>query len=100
MEESFAQFEFNLDLDMICEQAKALLDSTPEMRTENGETTKISFPNSFSSTVEPFIIENNKVEEKEEQIEPPPTPNMSNDTEVSTEAASFIIIPFEIHHET
>jgi hypothetical protein len=31
LEESFAQFEFNLDLDMIHEQAKALLDPTPKM---------------------------------------------------------------------
>jgi hypothetical protein len=69
LEESFAQFEFDLDLDMVHEQAKALLDPTPEMRTENGE------------------------EENEEQIEPPPILNWSNDTEVSTETHSFIIIP-------
>jgi hypothetical protein len=37
LEESVAQFEFDLDLDMVHEQAKALLDSAPEMRTENGE---------------------------------------------------------------
>jgi hypothetical protein len=100
LKESFAQFEFDMDLDMICVQAKALLDSTLEMWTENRETTEISFPNSFSSAVKPFIIENNKVEEKEEQIEPPPTPNLSSDTEMSTEAPSFIIVPFETHHET
>ena len=35
MEESFAQFEFDLDLDMIHEQAKALLDPALEIRTEN-----------------------------------------------------------------
>ena len=35
LEESFAQFEFDLNFDMIHEQAKALLDPTPEMRTEN-----------------------------------------------------------------
>jgi hypothetical protein len=76
LEESFAQFEFDLDLDMTHEQAKALLGLTPEMRTENGE------------------------EEKQEQIEPPPTPNLSNDKEVSTKAHSFITIPLETHHET
>jgi hypothetical protein len=70
------------------------------MQTENGETTEISFPNSFSLAIEPFIIENNKVEEKDKQIEPPPTPNVSNDTKVSTEALSFIIVFFETHHET
>jgi hypothetical protein len=37
LEKSFAQFEFNLDIDMIHEQAKALLDLILEMRTENGE---------------------------------------------------------------
>jgi hypothetical protein len=41
----------------------------------------------------------NKVEEKEEQIEPPPTPNLSNDKEVSTEAHSFVTIPLETQHE-
>ena len=39
-------------------------------------------------------------EEQVEQIEPSPTPNLSNDMEVSTEAPSFIIVPFETHHET
>jgi hypothetical protein len=65
LEKSFAQFEFDLDLDMIHEQAQALLDLTPGMRTENGETVETSFPNSFPSATEPIIIENNKVEEKE-----------------------------------
>jgi hypothetical protein len=31
LEESFAQFEFDLDLERIPEQAEALLDSTPEI---------------------------------------------------------------------
>lgn len=44
------------------------------------------------------IIDNNE-EEKEEQIEPPSTPNSSNDKEVNTEAPSFIIIPLETHHK-
>jgi hypothetical protein len=71
LEESFVQFEFDLDLDMVHEQAKALLDLTPKMRTENGE------------------------EENEEQVEPPPILNWSNDKEVSTEAHSLITIPLE-----
>jgi hypothetical protein len=75
LEESFAQFEFDLDLDMIHEQAKALLDPIPKMWTANGE------------------------EENQEQIEPPPILNWSNDKEVSTEAHSFITIPLEIQHE-
>ena len=71
LEESIAQFEFDLDLDMVHEQAKALLDPTPEMWTENGE------------------------EENEEQIKPPPILNWSNDKEVSIEAHPFITIPLE-----
>jgi hypothetical protein len=37
----------------------------------------------------------NMVEEKEEQIKPLPTPNLSIDKEVSTVAHSFITIPLE-----
>jgi hypothetical protein len=97
LEKSFAQFEFGLDVDMLREQAHALLDPTPGMQTENGETIETSFPNPFPSVAEPFIIENNKVEEKEEQIEPPP--NFSNSKEVSTEAHSFVTILLETQHE-
>jgi hypothetical protein len=75
LEESFAQFEFDLDLDMVYEQAKALLDPTPKMWIENGE------------------------EENQEQIEPPPISNWSNDKEVSIEVHSLITIPFETQHE-
>ena len=61
---------------MVHEQAKALLDPTPKLRTENGE----------------------EVEEKHlEQIEPPPEP--SNNKEVSTKARSLVIIPLETYHE-
>jgi hypothetical protein len=37
---------------MIPKQAEALLDSTPEIRLENGETTEISFSNTSSSAAE------------------------------------------------
>jgi hypothetical protein len=60
-----------LDLDVVHEQVKALLDPAPEMRTENGE------------------------EEMEEQIEPPPISNWPNDKEMSIEAHSLITIPLE-----
>jgi hypothetical protein len=76
LEESFAQDEFDLDFDMVHEQAKALLDPTPKMRTENGE------------------------EEKGEQIEPPPISNWSNDKDVSTEAHSFVTIPLKTYHSS
>jgi len=49
-EESCAKFEF--DLDLVPEQDEALLDSTPEIRPENGETTEISFPTKSSSATE------------------------------------------------
>jgi hypothetical protein len=97
LEESFAQFEFDLDLDMICEKAQDLLDPTSGMRTEKGETAKTSFPNPFPSVAEPLIIENNKVEENDEQVEP--LPNFSNNKEVSTEAQSFVTIPLETQLE-
>jgi hypothetical protein len=37
LEKSFAQFEFDLDIDMIHEQAKALLDPTPRCRLRMGK---------------------------------------------------------------
>jgi hypothetical protein len=97
LEESCAPFEFDLDLDMLCEQAEALLDSTLEIRRENGETTKISFLSSSTAEQEE---KNEHLESIEhlEQIEPPPAPNLSNDKEMSTEARSFISIPFETLH--
>ena len=67
IEESFVQFEFDLDFDMICEKAKALLDSTPEMRIENRKTTKISIHIPFSLVVEPLTIDDHE-EEEEEQV--------------------------------
>jgi hypothetical protein len=100
--ECFAQFEFDLDLDMIREQAEALLDSTPKMRIENGETTEISSSKSSSSTAKPLIVDRYKEEGKEEQVEHtelPNNPNVSNDKEVSTETHSLINFPLEIHNE-
>jgi hypothetical protein len=96
LEESFTQFEFDMDLDRIPVQSEALLDSTPKIQPENGETTEISFPNTSSLVVE----EEEKEEHLEfvehlEQIEPSSTPNLSNDKEVSIEAHSFITISFE-----
>jgi hypothetical protein len=37
---------------MVCEQAEVLLDSTSEIQSENGKTTEISFPNTFSLAAE------------------------------------------------
>jgi hypothetical protein len=95
--ESCAQFEF--DLDMVYEH-EALLDSTLEIRPENGEIADILFPHTSSSAAEE--------EEKEEhldsveyleQIEPPSTSKLSHDKEVSTETHSFSTIPLETLHE-
>ena len=97
-----AQFGDDLDLDKLLEQADAILDPTPKVRTENGETTEISFPNSSSLAAEPFIVDNHEEEEKEEQvehIEPPTTPNLCYNKEMSIEAHSFITIPLETFHE-
>ena len=102
LEACLAQFGDDLDLDKLLKHADAILDPTPKVQTENGETTKISFPNSFSLAVEPFIVDNYEEEEKEEQvehIEPPTTPSLSNDKEMSTEAHSFITCPLETFHE-
>jgi hypothetical protein len=41
----------------------------------------------------------NKVEEEEEQIEPPSTPKLFNGKEVSSETHSFVTIPLETQHE-
>ena len=82
LEESFAQFEFDLDLDMIHKQAKALLDPTPTLQTENGEEVK---------------DEHLEQAKHREQVEPRPNP--SNDKEVSTKAHSFITIPLETQYE-
>jgi hypothetical protein len=71
-----------------------------EIRPKNGETTKISFPNTSSSTAEEEE-KNERLESFEHLalIEPHSTPNLSNDNELSTEAPSFIIIPLETLHE-
>ena len=47
-EENFSQFE----------------DPTPEMRTVNGGTNEISFPNTSSSTAELFIVDNKEVKKE------------------------------------
>jgi hypothetical protein len=96
-EESSAQFKF--DLDFVPKQDEALLDSTPEIRPENGETTEISFPNTSSSAAEKEEkgkhLEYIEHLEHLEHTEPLPYPNMSTDKEMSTEAHSFITIPLE-----
>jgi hypothetical protein len=97
-EESCAQFEF--DLDLVPKQDEALLDSTLEIQLENGETTEISFPNTYSLAAEEEEKgEHLKFIEHLEHTEPPPAPNLSNDKEMSTEAHSFITIPFETLHK-
>jgi hypothetical protein len=61
LEERFAQFEFDPNLDMVPKHAEALLNFTPEIRPKNGETTKISFSNISSTETEE--------EEKDESFE-------------------------------
>jgi hypothetical protein len=97
LEACLAQFGDDLDLDKLPEQVDSILDPTLVVKTKIGETIEISFPNSSSFAAEPFIVDNHEEEEKEEQvehIEPLTTPSLSNDKEMSTEAHSFITIPF------
>jgi hypothetical protein len=99
LEECFAQFECDLDLDILHEQADALLDFNHEIRIENGEAIEISSLNPSSSTVEHLIVDNNEEEEKEEQVAPLENPNLPNNKEVNTETHSFFIVPLETNHE-
>ena len=107
LEEHFDQFGGGLDLEGFLGQAKIFNEQsleypTLEVQTEKGETTKISFPNSYSLPAKPFILDNHEEEEKEEQvekIEPPQNSNLSNEKEVSTEAHSLVTIPLETQHE-
>ena len=65
------------------------------------ETNKSVHENAQTTTI--LISEEkavNKVEENQEQIEPLPIQDLSNEKEVSTEAHSFVTIPLETHHET
>ena len=58
LEACLAQFGDNLDLDKLLEQANAILDPTLEVKTKNGKTTEISFPNSSSLAAEPINLDN------------------------------------------
>jgi hypothetical protein len=64
LEECFAQFEFDLDLDMIHEQAEVLLDST---------------------------LKNNKVKEEDEQIEVLREPHWEKEECTETSSTSALI---------
>jgi hypothetical protein len=68
LEACLAQFGDDLDFDKLLEQVDAVLDPTPEVRTENGETSEISFHNSSLLAAEPFIVDNHEEEEKEGQV--------------------------------
>jgi hypothetical protein len=77
------------------------IDDCPFLNHYVTEANKFVHENAQTTTIviseEKFV---NKVEEKEEQNEPLPIPNLSNDKEVSTEAHSFVTIPLKTHHET
>jgi hypothetical protein len=97
-EESSAQFEF--DLDFVPKQDEALLDSTPKIQPENGETTEISFPNTSSLAASNEVKgEHLEYIEHLEHTKPLPDPNMSIEKEMSTAAHSFITIPLQTFHE-
>jgi hypothetical protein len=58
LEACLAQSGDNLDLEKLLEQADEILDPTPEVQMEKGETIEISFPNSSLLAAEPFIVDN------------------------------------------
>jgi hypothetical protein len=66
--ECIAQFECDLDLEKLLEQAGAFLDSTHKMQIENGETTEISSPKPSSPAEEPLIIDKKRRKEKRSKL--------------------------------
>jgi hypothetical protein len=66
---------------LVPEQDEALLDSTPEIRPENGETTEISFPTTSSSTTEEEKGEHLESVEHLEHTAPLSKPKLFNEQE-------------------
>ena len=58
LEACLAQFGDSLGLDKLLEKADAILDPTLMVKTKNGKTTEILFPNSSSLATEPIILDN------------------------------------------
>ena len=84
-----------------CHHPSHRIDDCPFLNHYVTEVNKSAHENAQTTTI--LVSEEKavkKVEENQEQIEPPPTPNLSNAKEVSTEAHSFVTIPIETHHET
>jgi hypothetical protein len=50
--ESFAQLGYDVDCDELVEQVEAILDPVPELQSECGKTTELSFLTPYSSAVE------------------------------------------------
>jgi hypothetical protein len=83
-----------------CYHPSHWIDDCPFLNHYVTEANKSAHENAQTTTIlvsEDKVV--NKVEEKEQQIEPPPNANWSNDKEVSTEAHSFIAIPLKTQHE-
>jgi hypothetical protein len=61
MLKNFAQLGYDVDFGELVEQTEAILDPVPESQVECGETTELSFPTPYSSTVElPELISDSK----------------------------------------
>jgi hypothetical protein len=59
--ESFAQLVYDVDFDELVEQAEAILDPFPELQSECGKTTELSFLTPYSSAIElPELIYDSK----------------------------------------
>ena len=77
------------------------IDDCPFLNHYVTEANKFVHENAQTTTI--LVSEEkaiNKVEENQEQIEPLPIQDLSNEKEVSIEAHSFVTIPLETHHET
>jgi hypothetical protein len=84
-----------------CYHPSHRIDDCPFLNHYMIEANKSVHENAQTTTI--LVSEENainKVEEKEEQIEPPPIQNLSNEKEVSIETHSFVTIPLKTHHET
>jgi len=68
-------------------ESKEILDNNEEEKEEQAEHKEEQ-------------IKQVEQDEHKEKIEPPTDTSLSNGKEVSTEAHSFIIVPFETHHES
>jgi hypothetical protein len=84
-----------------CYHPSHRIDDCPFLNHYVTEANKSAHDNAQTTTI--LVSEKKavkKVEENQEQIEPPPNSHLSNDNKVSTKSHSFVTIPLHTHHET